>query len=330
MGSRRPQKEYENDDDNNNNSNNNKRRRNGGISGAGRPPAGMGAVHVTMWHHAGFRIDKSDGVARPGGNRDECTDALTCIPPADSFATYSDHPLLVSLRTYNHNKHQETYCYDSWSVVRVVKPPPEYLEALLDGLARRTASVILRDFSGTLNGEDVQRRAVSPRQQGRVYTTEKLAEKQSTERFSSSPTPVQDAGKVPNTYRISVKNFKCVQESSESQEERIKFLYDDENDGLPPSELAKTRQRVQEEFRSQETDFEQFVTFDDELAVCRKLTDAEIVTSEEAEESNINKRDFTIKDSKRQLKKDMITKWYTTWSSLVNREEIVTKKYNED
>ncbi|CAB3249172.1 unnamed protein product [Arctia plantaginis] len=59
----------------------------------------------------------------------------------------------------------------------------------------------------------------------------------------------------------------------------FKVTCEDEEDDLPVAELARTWQRVQEELHLQETDFEDFVTFDNDLAICGELTDAEIVTS---------------------------------------------------
>ncbi|KAF7266484.1 hypothetical protein GWI33_020167 [Rhynchophorus ferrugineus] len=52
-----------------------------------------------------------------------------------------------------------------------------------------------------------------------------------------------------------------------------------ENDQLPLVEIAQTRQRVQKKFNSQETELEDFITFDDDLTIRGELSDAEIITS---------------------------------------------------
>lgn len=88
----------------------------------------------------------------------------------------------------------------------------------------------------------------------------------------------------------------------------FKVTCEDEEDDLPVAELARTWQRVQEELHLQETDFEDFVTFDNDLAICGELTDADIVTSvlpvtnaeadeDEEEEGEIDEHNFTIKDA---------------------------------
>lgn len=88
----------------------------------------------------------------------------------------------------------------------------------------------------------------------------------------------------------------------------FKVTCEDEEDDLPIAELARTWQRVQEELHLQETDFEDFVTFDNDLAICGELTDADIVTSvlpvtnaeadeDEEEEGEIDEHNFTIKDA---------------------------------
>ncbi|KAL3268328.1 hypothetical protein HHI36_007446 [Cryptolaemus montrouzieri] len=59
----------------------------------------------------------------------------------------------------------------------------------------------------------------------------------------------------------------------------FKVTCEDEEDDLPLAELARTWQRVQEELHLQETEFEYFVTFDNDLDVCGELTDANIITS---------------------------------------------------
>ncbi|CAH2223149.1 jg24418 [Pararge aegeria aegeria] len=70
----------------------------------------------------------------------------------------------------------------------------------------------------------------------------------------------------------------------------------------------KTWQRVQEELHLQETDFEDFVTFDNDFAICGELTDADIVTSvlpvtnaeadeNEEEEGEMIEHNFAIKDA---------------------------------
>ncbi|CAH0731050.1 unnamed protein product, partial [Brenthis ino] len=88
----------------------------------------------------------------------------------------------------------------------------------------------------------------------------------------------------------------------------FKVTCEDEEDDLPLAELARTWQRVQEELHLQDTDFEDFVTFDNDLAICGELTDADIVTSvlpvtnaeadeDEEEEGEIDEHNFTIKDA---------------------------------
>lgn len=47
----------------------------------------------------------------------------------------------------------------------------------------------------------------------------------------------------------------------------------------------KTWQRIREKFNLQETEFEELVTFDDDLAVCRELTDDEIFTCKDISSS---------------------------------------------
>ncbi|KAH0539923.1 hypothetical protein KQX54_009956 [Cotesia glomerata] len=51
--------------------------------------------------------------------------------------------------------------------------------------------------------------------------------------------------------------------------ERFSEESEDENDDLP----------IREEFNFQDPDFEEFVTFDNDVAVCGELTDADIVAS---------------------------------------------------
>ncbi|KAL3275625.1 hypothetical protein HHI36_020378 [Cryptolaemus montrouzieri] len=59
----------------------------------------------------------------------------------------------------------------------------------------------------------------------------------------------------------------------------FKVPCEDKGNDLPLAELARTWQRVQEELHLQETEFEDFVTFDNDSAVCGELIDADIITS---------------------------------------------------
>ncbi|XP_075990207.1 uncharacterized protein LOC142985849 [Anticarsia gemmatalis] len=94
----------------------------------------------------------------------------------------------------------------------------------------------------------------------------------------------------------------------------FKVTCEDEEDDLLLAEYAKTWQRVQEELHFQETEFEDFVNFDNDLAVCGELTDADIITSvlpvtnaeadeNEEEGGQIDEHNFTIKDAYNALTK---------------------------
>lgn len=83
---------------------------------------------------------------------------------------------------------------------------------------------------------------------------------------------------------------------------------EDEQDDLPLAELNRIWQRGREELHFQETSFENFINFDNEVAVCGELTDADIVTSvqpvtdaevddDEEEEGNTEEPDYSIKDA---------------------------------
>lgn len=88
----------------------------------------------------------------------------------------------------------------------------------------------------------------------------------------------------------------------------FKVTCEDEEDDLSLAELARTWQKSQEESHLQETEFEDFVTFDNDLAFCGELTDADIVTSvlpvtnaevdeDEEEGGEIDEHNFAIKDA---------------------------------
>lgn len=91
----------------------------------------------------------------------------------------------------------------------------------------------------------------------------------------------------------------------------FKALSEDEDDNLPLAELSKSLQSLSQKMNVPETEFEDYVTFDNDLAVCGKLTDCDIVESvlpdpneeaEEAEEGEEEKsEDYTIRDARKAL-----------------------------